>query len=52
MRKRADSSGHYRYLEGWARAGCTVQIVGTDSGRGRGSGIDRNDNLGLGIGGS
>lgn len=33
-------------------AGCTVQTAGTDLGRGRWSGIDLNDNLGLGIGGS
>jgi hypothetical protein len=47
----ADSGGRYRYLEGWATAECTVHSV-EDSGRGRWSGIDLTDNLGLGIGGS
>lgn len=51
--KLADSNCHYRHLGCLARAGCTVQSVGGDSGRGslRGSDTGRY-NLGLGTGDS
>jgi hypothetical protein len=43
----ADSNGHHKHDECWARAGGTVRAVGRDSGR-----VPGDDNLGLGTGGS